>query len=1055
MDSMPPALVVGKGPIASRVTELLKSRKGRVHIAVTASQCLAALNHHEEGLIIFTGTTDGEEPEILIEHIRARYDSNRWLLAGISEMHECRELLDASASDSLPDDRLDEWLVSLASQDAERQKSPTAWLPLDFRITNSPVAVVEWDSDFRVTQWPGLAESVFGWKAEEVVGLQPGLWRFVHPDDVEHVNRVMTELKNGTVTHNVCTNRNLTRSGEVIWCDWHNTARIDRRGGPVSIRSVIHDITDRVQIEEKLRRSEHRYRSIFENNYSVMLLIDPGSGRIFDANCAAEKFYGWPRKTLRKMKIWDINTLSESQVRQRMSDAENARRNRFVFQHRLADGSVRDVEVLSGSIQFEQRTLLYSIIHDISAQLAAERALKESEEKFRNLIEGAPDAILMHRDAVVTYVNRTACRLFGAEDASQLTQRPLLDLIHPEYRHNHRDAISELLDSRTPMSPSEVQMLHLDGHSIPVEIACMPIHSNGCTDMLVFARDIRQRREAESGLRLASTAVNNTSDGIIITDADARIIGINPAFTEMTGFQESEVLGQDPKMLQSDRHNRDFYEKMWKDLLGKGRWRGEMWNRRKDGTIYPQFTRINAVHDDQGKLSHFVSVITDLSEIRSTEEQVEKLYYQDLLTGLANRQLFRARLERALAHAGPGNRAVCILNIDLDGFSHVNEGLGVRVGDHVLLEITRRLERLAEPDLLVARIGADEFAILTAGEERASVLSEDAIATLGTPIQVDDHTVFLTASVGMAISTDPNCDTESFMQHADAAVHQAKAEGGNTCRYYDRNMSRLARERVMLAAELRDAINTEQLTVHYQPQIELRSGSVIGLEALVRWSHPRHGLIPPDRFIPLAEDTGLIIDLGRWVLERTCRQARQWLDDGMAFASVAVNVSGAQVLRGNLADIVTETLSETGLPPEYLELELTESFVMESGEPLTSLFTRLGETGIRLAMDDFGTGYSSLAYLKQLPFDTLKLDQQFTRHVATDTKDAAICRVVTALGRELGFRTLAEGVETDAQRQVLIDLGCQFGQGYLFSKPVDAQSIPELIRLLSRQTRQH
>lgn len=799
-------------------------------------------------------------------------------------------------------------------------------------------------------------------------------------------------------------------------------------------------------------KDQPRVQDIFHNSHSVMLLIDPESGAIFDANPAAEIFYGWPRRTLRRMKISDINMLPEAEIRRRMQEAREAERNRFHFRHRRADGSVCDVEVLSGSLRLGQRDLLYSIVHDISEQVAAERALRESEERFRSLIEAAPDAILIQQDMVVTYANRAACRLLGANRPDQVVGLSMLDCVHPDDREKADECARTLLEDRNRPEANEIRFLDRKGGGVPAEVACMTIGENGRTSILMFARDITQRRETESGLRLASTVVDNTSDGIIITDADARIIAVNPAFSEITGYPEPEVIGRNPRLLQSGRQDEAFYARMWEEILDRGSWQGELWNRRRDGTVYPQFSRINAVRDEGGKLSHFVAVFTDLSEIHSTEEKIEQLYYHDLLTGLANRQLFRARLARAVAHAGPGRQSVCMLHVDLDGFGHINEGLGVKIGDLVLLEVARRLQELAGADQLIARIGADEFALLVTGEDRAWVLAQDIIRTLATPFVIDDHTVFVTASCGLAVCSDSEYDTEALMQHGDAAVHQARAEGGNNCVIYDKTMNRHSRERVVLAAELRSAIHEDRLTVHYQPQIELATGAVVGMEALVRWPHPEHGLIPPDRFIPIAEETGLIIDLGRWVLRRTCRQARAWLDENVAFGSVSVNISGAQVLRGNLDEMVSETLEEAGLPAQFLELELTESFLMETGQPVTSMLERLRATGIRLAMDDFGTGYSSLAYLKGLPFDTLKLDRQFTATVAEDPRDAAICRVIASLGRELGFRTLAEGIETQAQCNTLHELGCRFGQGYLFSEPLEADAVPGLIHTLTCAT---
>ncbi|MDZ7792024.1 MAG: EAL domain-containing protein [Xanthomonadales bacterium] len=797
----------------------------------------------------------------------------------------------------------------------------------------------------------------------------------------------------------------------------------------------------------------HGVGSVFENNYSVMLLIDPAGGRIIDANPAAARFYGWPRETLRTMRISEINLLDDAEVRRRMDEARQEKRNTFLFRHRTADGSVRDVQVQSGLIEHEGRKLLYSIVHDAGEYLATLRALEKSEHKFQQVIQAAPDAIFIHSDLAFSYANHQTARLLGLQDESELLGRPVLDYVHPDFRELAQSRISLMAATGDGMPPAEVDMLHADGSIIHVEVSSVPIDHDGQSGILVIARDITLRRQGMQRLRLSATVFENTSEGIIITDAHGRIVGVNRAFSQITGYAESEALGENPRFLQSGRQGRSFFRRLWKTLSEKGRWQGEIWNRRKDGSLYPQLTRINAVCDEQDTLTHYVAVITDLSDLRSSQRKIERLYYNDLLTGLPNRVMFLSRLKSDLARVQQDRRAAHVLHIDLDGFKHINESLGLQAGDQVLQETAQRLQAVLSPRHLVARIGADEFAVLLAGGSDADALAEAVRAALAEPISINDRVLFATASVGIASGRQSTCDPEALLQQSDAASHQAQGEGGNLVRHYSEDLGQYARDRVLLAAQLRQAIENRELIVHYQPQVDLESERVVGLEALVRWQHPDLGLLSPDRFIPIAEDTGLIIDLGRLVLETACSQARSWLDQGIDFGLLSVNVSGVQIQRSDLQGMVERVLDECELPAHHLELELTESFIMGSGESAAELLEGLKQLGLGIAMDDFGTGYSSLAYLKELPFDTLKIDQSFTRTLDRSSRDTAICQAIVALGRALGFRTLAEGVETDDQREKLQSIGCRFGQGFLFERAVPAERVPEVIeRINSRKT---
>jgi diguanylate cyclase (GGDEF)-like protein/PAS domain S-box-containing protein len=562
-------------------------------------------------------------------------------------------------------------------------------------------------------------------------------------------------------------------------------------------------------------------------------------------------------------------------------------------------------------------------------------------------------------------------------------------------------------------------------------------------------QDITEQRKTEERLRLSAAVFDNTSQGIIITDTAPAIIAINRAFTEINGYTAEDVRGRNPNLLQSGRHEQGFYTALWSELLAQGHWRGEIWNRRKDGEIFPQWVNINAVRSESGITTHYIGVFSDLSDVKRSEAQIERLAHRDPLTDLPNRLLFRTRFEQALLRASANRTRVGMLLVDIDGFRHINDSLGHAVGDLTLREIAKRLTELVRIDETVARLSGDELALLIDADEdidtRAGLMAERIGESLKKPFLVEGSEFFISASIGIAIYPEDGTDVSELLQNCDAALYQARESGGNTYRHYARGLTDYARARVTLTSELNRAIERDELRLHYQPLVDTESCRVNGLEALVRWQHPERGMVLPDSFIRLAEDTGLIIPLGAWVLRRACLQAREWEAAGIPFGRIAVNVSGVQIQRSDFARTLESILHETGLSTERLELELTETFVMDLREDAPRLLGDLKRLGIALAMDDFGTGYSSLAYLKGLPFDTLKIDRSFIGGLPDDAASAAIVTAITTLGNSLGFDVLAEGVETEAQRRFLLAAGCRRAQGYLFSPPVPPEAVALLV----------
>jgi diguanylate cyclase (GGDEF)-like protein/PAS domain S-box-containing protein len=546
-------------------------------------------------------------------------------------------------------------------------------------------------------------------------------------------------------------------------------------------------------------------------------------------------------------------------------------------------------------------------------------------------------------------------------------------------------------------------------------------------------------------LRQAAEAIAATRDGVVITDLTPRIVAINPAYTEITGYTEAEVLAQNPNLVKSGRHDQAFYQALWQELQTTGHWQGEIWNRRKSGEIYPQWLSISTVRNERGEPTHYVGVFTDISHIKDAEARLEHLAHHDPLTDLPNRLLVLSRLNAAIERALRQHRRLAVLYIDLDDFKTINDSLGHPAGDQVLVVIAHRLRaRLREQDT-VARLGGDEFLVLLEdleSVEDAARVAQALIDLCAAPIALNDgQEMFVGLSIGISLCPDNAEETTTLIQYADAAMYQAKREGRNTYRFHTAALTEAAAERLRLETHLRHALDRHELVLHYQPLLAADGNRPMGVEALLRWQPPGEPLVPPGRFIPVAEASGLIVRMGAWALREACLQAQRWRAAGLAIDTLAVNLSARQFQGNDLVGLVQACLAESGLPPHCLELELTESILMEHEEDFLGCLDRLKAQGVRLAIDDFGTGYSSLAYLKRFPIDKLKIDQSFVRGLVDSADDREIAATIVAMGRNLHLEVLAEGVETEAQRDILVKLGCNAFQGFLFSRPLPAEAL--------------
>jgi diguanylate cyclase (GGDEF)-like protein/PAS domain S-box-containing protein len=559
---------------------------------------------------------------------------------------------------------------------------------------------------------------------------------------------------------------------------------------------------------------------------------------------------------------------------------------------------------------------------------------------------------------------------------------------------------------------------------------------------VVTASNITELKNRETRLRLSAKVFGNSSEAIFITDPKGTILEVNTAFCRITGYERSEVIGRNTRMLKSGLHDQAFYESLWTTLLSRGFWKGEIWDRRKNGELCPMLLSINAVADEQGRLTHYVAIAADISRQKQTEQELERLAYYDTLTGLPNRFLFKIRFEHETLLAERHGAKFAVLFIDLDHFKNVNDMLGHWAGDSLLKIVAERIQSCLRKTDTVARLGGDEFTVILPGLNHAAEASEIArklVDTVAKPVRVNNHRVYVGASIGIALFPEDGRDFTTLTRHADVAMYASKAKGRGTFQYFEARMNEAAHQRILLETQLRLAIEREEFMLHYQPKLDCASNRVTGAEALIRWRRPDGGIVPPDRFIPVAEETALILPLGKWILRTACLQARKWTARLPGFR-VAINLSARQLLSDDFIDALDLILAESGTDAGSIELEITESMVMHDVEKATERLRRIRERGIHVAMDDFGSGHSSLSHLQKLPIQTLKIDRSFIQAYGSDpaSEPAALIKTIVTLGQIFNLKIVAEGVETESQLELLKSYGCHEIQGHYLSPPLPA-----------------
>ncbi len=800
-------------------------------------------------------------------------------------------------------------------------------------------------------------------------------------------------------------------------------------------------------------REQRYYQSLFDQAQEAIFILEQ-DGELVRLNQAARRLFGLPEK------------MPQHNLRQFHSE-ENWRKVTAFIDKILAQGvhkeelflPVRDlyVEIIGSQIHIENRTLIQLVVLNVTEQHRAEVELKalqneleRSLNEYRTLFDHSVDGLTVRNEREELLLCNKPYEAMLGRSFEELKLQSFTRLCRKDERLDLEDLYAKALAGEPILF--EFIYTHKDGHTFPVEIRSIVIEFRGQKCVLSAVRDISLRREQEQRLRQLSAVVDHSNDAVLLADETGTVLAVNKTFCTVSGYAEDEMLERIPLFLKSEMHDEAFYGQLFKQLRGEGSWQGEVWMRHKEGHNLPQWLTIETVVNPEDQTTRYIAVSADLSEEKAWEQKMLHLAQTDPLTDSANRILFRDRLQQAIKRAQ--NRAgvqVQVFSLDLDYFKRINDSLGQVAGDRMLIEVAARLKRVGREQDTISRLSGDEFAILVTclnDEVDATRMAQRMLQAIAEPMNIDGSELIITASVGVALYPEDGEDDVTLMANADNAMHQAKREGRNRLCYFSAELAEKAQEYLIIESRLRHALENDELQLYYQPQVDLDNGEIVAAEALLRWHNDELGWVSPDRMIPVAEEGGLIIPLGRWIIEQCCQTIRDYHHSGGEWFHIAVNVSARQFLEEGFADEVADIVARHGIPPSVLELELTESMMLDDVEKAIATMHELHDKGFKMALDDFGTGYTSLAYLKQFPVDKLKLDRAFVTDVHHDINDAALAEALVTFTRVMGLNLVAEGIEEEVQQQCLNLMGFRYGQGFLFSKPLPKN---EFIALLNEK----
>lgn len=828
----------------------------------------------------------------------------------------------------------------------------------------------------------------------------------------------------------------------------------NEQGQVIGICGISTDITARKQMENALRESEAHLRLSQINGGIGTWEVDLANNRQrWLESC--NSLLGFP--AINEPTWEDFLSVVHPEDRQRVIDAtqshiEHGTKYDVEYRAILANGGTRWMRS-AGQVERDadgKPIIMRGIVQDVTERHENLQRIEQLLDEQRIILENRLVGIVTVRDRNIIWANPAYETMLGY-DKGEINGAPTRQFYVNEKDYQALGAAYANIENEA-IFRFQHEFVRKDGRHIWLDMSGTLLRKEIGESLWVFV-DVTERKLAEDNLRITATAFES-HEGIMVTDVDNKILRVNRAFTDITGYPAEEVIGKNPRILRSGRQNAGFYAAMWECLSNTGTWEGEIWNRRKNGEVYPEHLAITAIKDQNGIVTSYVASFTDITMSKAAADEIQHLAFYDPLTGLPNRRLLLDRLKQALASSARSGQDGALLFIDLDNFKALNDTLGHVMGDILLQQVAQRLTTFIRKGDTVARLGGDEFVVMLedlsehalVAAAQAETIANIILVTINRPFQLATHEYHCTSSIGIALFNGHQSGIEELLQHADIAMYQAKKTGRNTLRFFDPQMQDAIDIRIALENDLRKAFKDQQFHLYYQIQVD-SSNCPVGAEALIRWLQPERGLVPPVQFIPLAEETGLILPIGQWVLETACAQLRAWQDDALTRdLTLSVNVSARQFRQPDFVAQVKAAIQQHAINPPLLKLELTESLLLANIEDAIVKMAALKEIGVGFSLDDFGTGYSSLQYLKKLPLDQLKIDQSFVRDIFADSSDQAIVRTIIAMTQTLNLNVIAEGLETEDQRQLLLNNGCTHYQGYLFGRPVPIEQFMALLK---------
>ncbi len=804
------------------------------------------------------------------------------------------------------------------------------------------------------------------------------------------------------------------------------------------------DITERRRAEIALRDSEHRLRTVVTNVPVILFSTDAEGTVVLSEGKSLDALDMRPGEMVGRS-IFDLYAKNQDLIR---------------YIRRALEGEFVQAVVEIGSATFQctfsptrdekgEITGVIGVASNITRRKKVQMELRESEERFRNLIEGSLLGIVIDRNGKPLFANQAFANIFGYENPGQIVELDTLDpLYHPDEVARIRRICADRMGGLSAPARYEFRGRRRNGQPLLLETQVRVVNWKGAPAAQSTIIDITERQNMLENLRKLSQAVEQSPASVVITDTDGAIEYVNQKFVQVTGYTANEVLGKNPRLLNSGKTPPERFEEMWRTLTAGREWRGEFLNKKKNGDLFWEYASISPITSPDGSTTHYLAVKEDISLRKEYERRLIQQANYDEVTGLPNRALALDRLAQATASCKREGTSVGLLFIDLDRFKSVNDTLGHATGDMVLREAGNRIRNCLRACDTVARLGGDEFTVILpslSGGIDAEPVAQKILDAFEPAFRLDGREVFLSASLGITIWPEDGQDPDQLMGNADSAMYQAKELGRNNFRFFTPELNEKALIRASMETQIRHALERDEFELCFQPMVDLRSGEMVRAEALLRWRNPELGTVGPDKFIPVAEEIGLIAPIGEWVLKTACRQAQKWIKAGLNPSRISVNVSSRQFRGPALLEAVSEILDDTRIDPTYLELEITENLLMADIPEIKETLESLREMGISLSVDDFGTGYSSLSYLRRFPVNVLKIDKIFVQDATTDPDSAALVEAIINMARSLNLDVVAEGVETDAQMEFLRSRDCDFAQGYYFSKPLPGNDFAKLM----------